>query len=498
MLEGRSLVCFTDHKPLTYALHTKSDKASPRQARHLSYISEFTNDIRHVSGSSNIVADTLSRIESIVERTPTHDELAIAQKTDNELNHLLRSSRAPILTPVQLDSGKILHCSFRDGKQRPYVPSELRHLICKHLHCFSHPGRATTIKLINDRYFWPHMAKYVTKFVKQCIECQRSKTHQHERTPWTQLKTPDHRFSCVHLDIVGPLPPSRGNRFLLTCIDRYSRWPEAIALPDQTAETVAKAFWEQWISRFGTPTQIITDQGRNFTSHLFQALTRRLGAKLQHTTAYHPQSNGLLERWHRTLKTALTCRLQTTRDSWTEHLPAVLLGLRSCVKEGLQCSPAELLYGTQLRLPGDYFNSDMPEVPQSTFVSDLANRIRQNRPSSPVWHSKQKIFRHQDLPNCPYVFLRDDSCQPPLTPSYTGPHKVIDRSVKTFTIELNGRSVVVSRDRLKPAYMTEEEKPKQTTPEHRPSQQKSTPRKQVTFADPPTTGVYPTPPRCIP
>lgn len=137
-------------------------------------------------------------------------------------------------------------------------------------------------------------------------------------------------------------------------IDRFSRWPEAIQMQNMTAVTVANEVFKHWISRFGSPITIISDQGTQFESALFQALTHLVGAQKTRTTAYHPQSNDIVERMHRTLKAALMC----SSKPWLDILPTVLLGLRTSLKEDLQASPAEMLYGTCLRIPGEFFVSE--------------------------------------------------------------------------------------------------------------------------------------------
>ena len=154
--------------------------------------------------------------------------------------------------------------------------------------------------------------------------------------------------------MVGPLPSAQGYSYLLTCIDRYTRWPEAIPISDITAETVATAFVSGWVARFGVPSTVTTDRGRQFESHLWKELTRLLGTKQIRTTAYHPISNGIIERFHRQLKGSL--KDKTGGTTWVDALPLILLGLRSAFKDDLNACAAELVYGAPLCLPGQFLN----------------------------------------------------------------------------------------------------------------------------------------------
>ena len=145
------------------------------------------------------------------------------------------------------------------------------------------------------------MNRDVRTWARFCIQCQRANVHRHTFAPLSQFQAPSARFDHVHIDLVGPLPSSDGCNYILTCIDRFTRWPEAIPLPNITAETVARAFVTRWVASFGVPSTITTDRGSQFESALFLALTNLLGTKRVRTTAYHPIANGLVERFHRQL-----------------------------------------------------------------------------------------------------------------------------------------------------------------------------------------------------
>ena len=165
---------------------------------------------------------------------------------------------------------------------------------------------------------------------KNCIQCQRAKIHRHTVAPLATFATPDARFDHI---LVGPLPPSAGYTYLLTCVDRFTRWQEALPLTNITAETVARTFMSGWISRFGVPSTITTDRGSQFESELMHQLMVLLGAKRCRTTAYHPSANGLVERFHRQLKASL--KAQRDPSKWTEALPLVLLGIHTALKEDM-------------------------------------------------------------------------------------------------------------------------------------------------------------------
>ncbi|GFX87594.1 transposon Ty3-I Gag-Pol polyprotein [Trichonephila clavipes] len=275
LLEERNFVIYTAHKPITYAIHQNNEKASPIQLHHLQYISQFSTNISRISGE-NIVADSLSRIESISEID--YDKIADAQVDNEELNKL-------------------------------------------------------------------------------------------------RLK-PSLNFKQYPLDS-GPFPVSEGKINCLTCIDRFTCWIEVIPLSNTTAETVAREFYSHWISHFGMPYRVITDQGTQFRSELFKNIGIICGFKVCTTTSYHPQCNGKIERIHRTLKAAIRVHNSV---KWTQTLPTVLLGLRSVLHSDINYTIAQMVYGQTIRLPGEFFEKPKNVLDTDTFAEELQKQMDQLQP----------------------------------------------------------------------------------------------------------------------
>ena len=263
-IEGKEFFIVTNHKPLTFALATQSKQHSPRQVRHLDFVAQYTSDICYLKGLSNAAADALSRVEVDAIHTgvtPPIDFVAMAraQQDDPQLqNHPDSSSLQFCAVPLPTVDVTFL-CDMITGTPRPYVTQAFQRAVFNALHSLSHPGIHAMQRLITARYVWPGINTDVRRRACSCLQCQQTKVHQHTVTPPGTLATLDARFDRVHIDLVGPLPPCKGYSYLLTCVDRFTRWPEAIPLLDITASTVAHAFITGSITRFGAPSTITID-----------------------------------------------------------------------------------------------------------------------------------------------------------------------------------------------------------------------------------------------
>ena len=455
-VEGRNFTAFTDHKPLTFAFAKVSDPWSARQQRQLTAISEYTTCIKHIAGKSNTVADALSRITinaaHQLESGVDFPAMAAAQRNDQEMAAYRTAISGLVLQDVQFGpTNDTLLCDISTGHPRPIVPASFRRTVFDTIHGLSHPSIRTTQKLLTDRYVWHGIRKHVGSWAKNCQACQQAKIHRHVKAPLQTFKVPHRRFDHINIDIVGPLPSSQGYTHLLTMVDRFSRWPEAVPLKGTDTETCARALVFHWIARFGLPLDITSDRGSQFTSKLWTAIAKLLGTKLHHTTAYHPQANGLVERFHRHLKTSLRARLTT--PNWLDELPWVLLGIRTAPKEDLHCSSAELVYGTPLTVPGDFVAK--PQAPQDSvgILPHLRELVSKFTPIPTSSHGRPRASLPKDLQSSDYVFIRRDTHRTPLQRPYEGPFHVVAKGPKFFKIDFGGKTDTVSVDRLKPAHL---------------------------------------------
>jgi hypothetical protein len=234
--------------------------------------------------------------------------LADAQAGCTEMKAAAASTSLQIKL-FQVD-GKNLICDVSLPNPRPVVPVSFRRVVFDHVHSIAHPGIRATKRMISARYVWRGMAADITSFCRDCQRCARGKVTTTVHTQIQPIQLPVKQFSHLHIDIVGPLPASPGGcTHLLTMVDRSTRWAEAVPLVNTSTSSCAAAFFNSWVSRFGVPAVLTSDRGVQFSLAVWGKLCSILGISHRLTTAYHPQANRLVERFHRQLKDALRVRL---------------------------------------------------------------------------------------------------------------------------------------------------------------------------------------------
>ena len=354
------------------------------------------------------------------------------------------------------------------------LPTPLRHKVLQELHdskSAGHMGEKKTLLKVRSRYFWTGMNVDVRAHVRKCNGCAQKKGPQKKR------RAPLHQYKVggplerIAIDILGPLPQTEdGHVYVLVVGDYHTKWVEAYPLPDQTAETVANRLFEDFVCRFGVPLELHSDQGRNFEANVFQELCRLLGIEKTRTTAYNPKSDGMIERFNRTIANAVSLMLEPVKRQrdWDRYLPHVGLAYRSCVHETTGESPNMMMLGRETKLPVDLMVEGPPgeEDCDTDYAEEMRERIRliHQRAREVISKNMRKQKKHYDrraeggtFKVGEFVWLLQKARKPGLTKKlalpWEGPYlvvKVLTDVVLRIQKSPRSKPVVVHRDRLKP------------------------------------------------
>jgi hypothetical protein len=421
-LYGTRFKVVSDHKPLTWIMSVK-DPGS-RLLRWRIQLEEYDYEIVHKPGAQNSNADALSRIGAILKDEEDSEEIDEAMK------------------------GKILHenhDSILGG----------------------HRGMNKTYEAIKQHYYWPKMKEEVEEYVRKCTKCQLNKVLRAKRkAPMEITTTASHPFEKCSLDIVGPLIESEtGNKYILTFQDELSKFIVAIPLPQQDAETVAKAFVLNIVLKFGAPATILTDQGSNFLSNLFKNTCKLLGIKKIQTTAFHPESNGGLERSHRVLAEYLRHYVREDQSNWDEFVPYAAYVYNTTIHTATECTPFELVYGFKSEMPSALRGSPSVQYNYEDYLTELKGRLQtaHEMARKNLISRKEKSKVQYDKRAEPFelkvgqqVLLYDETVRRgrsrKLSPQYLGPYEVLSVNGVNATIKKGRTTQQVHVNRLKPFY----------------------------------------------
>jgi transposase InsO family protein len=410
-LYGRHFTVRTDHSALTFL--RKSKELIGQSGRWVEFIEEFDFEIVHRPGTSHANADAMSRVpcqkgscichdmdEPKENRRCTHafiggpadgdsgalgcdhDEIVAEQQVDPDLSVVIKilseSEVKPPWDEVSLKSeavkslwmqwsrlamkSGILCRRFEsaDGSTivwQVIVPASLRARYVRSMHegiTGGHLGRKKTEAQLALRAYWPGWKSEVSRVLRQCSPCaqyHRGSAPRHGKLKPLASGAPWERIS---LDVTGKHPKSKkGNEYILTAVDHFTKWAEAFTIRDHTAPTVARVLVTNIILKFGCPKQILTDRGPEFESELFRQLCSLLEVDKIRTTGYKPSTNGAVERFHRTLNSMLAKRVCESQRDWDEHVPVVMAAYRASRHEATGFSPNRLVFGRENVMPVD-------------------------------------------------------------------------------------------------------------------------------------------------
>ena len=299
------------------------------------------------------------------------------------------------------------------------------------LHGMDHLGKKPTLQRIAEEFYWPTLKRDVEFFYKCCVPCKKVKPGR-KLMGSGEFKVPDRRFSRVMVDIVGPLPPSYGYKFLLTAICRSSRFLQAIPLQEATSSAAAAAFLHHWVALMGVPSMVTSDNGASFTANLWKDMLAKLNIEVRYSALYRPQSIGLLERQHRPLKDGLKAAIEDMtekhQDKWLDFLPFILLGRRVALQPDIKASASELTFGMNMRIPGQilYDPGDLPDGPTlHGILSDVRNKTNKTAVQTSNHGAPEKVL--PAIPNnVTHVYTRQHKTTGLQCP-FEGPFEIVDR-----------------------------------------------------------------------
>jgi len=409
--------------------------------------------------------------------------------TDSAVTAKVRQDAAS----YQMDGKVLCHKADQVSRQphsaplRTVIPASLRQAVLREHHdgaCGAHLGEAKTYGKLSAKYYWTGMYDDVKRYIQSCQLCAaRKTTYHHQEIPVGSLPIPKQPFEALGIDVLGPLPKTnKGNQYILVVTEYFTRWPMAFAMKNQKAATIATLLVERVFCEHGFPRTLLSDRGRNFLSELMEAVLILFQVQKLNTTAYHPQTNGLTERFNKSLTVMLTHFTNKKQTDWDTYIPYVLLAYRSAPHPLLKFSPFYMLYGREVRYPFDTLVSALKNtyhlepVDMADYMIKLIDRLDLAHKAASGRFSTAALEREQqnaELVNVPQYSIEQKvlilrphvkkGTSAKLTAMWRGPFEVLERYANkvNYRVQLldklgrkvnNAKPLVVHISGMKPYY----------------------------------------------
>ena len=409
-LYGAKFTVRSDHSALQWLRKLKDPEG--QLARWLGRLDQYQYSVVHRPGQRHVNADTLSRrpceadcrycsrreadventcrLSSVLPTVGTLADVGTQQREDPDIALVVACLERSSEKPAWEDASSWSPVAKRywaqwemlrfsegimwrrwespDGSTISWLyvlPKGLRDAVMSEAHgsiSSSHFGIKKTLQRLRKRFYWIGMRRDVGEWCRVCEACTAKKGPQSAPQAPLQIVSVGAPMERVAMDIAGPFPVSAsGNRYVLVVIDYFTKWPEVFPLPNQEAVTVAHALVNEFFSRFGVPRELHSDQGRNFESTIIKECCELLGIRKTRTTPMHPESDGMVERFNRTLVQEIAKRCRHGQTDWDKYIPTILMAYRSAEHEATGYTPAQLMLGRDLNLPLDMLMERPPD-----------------------------------------------------------------------------------------------------------------------------------------
>ena len=498
-LMGNAFTIFSDHNPLVY-LKTKKE---PKDifARWITELEGFNFSVKYVPGKSNLKADALSRNENsslneipedrldemIYEISSSNPNFPEQLQSEQNADPIIGYTKTCIERKVVIEEGQLRRVSkqlrIEDGiltkNGRPVIPPSMRRFVVTEMHKIGHYGTEKLYDLVKKRFYWPKMFGYITNFCSECEICSQCKVDSPTpKAPLVPIRDPQSPLEFISIDIAHLPTTKDGYKYVLLVGDIFSKYIEAVPMPNQEADTVVDALWRCWITKLGCPVYLHSDQGSNVDGETVRAVCNKFNIKKRRTSGYHSEGNGFVERNIRSIKEMLRTLLlefEIPQNQWTQILPGVTFALNTSLSSATKRTPYEVIFGRLPILPIDLVfgtPEDFASVPSpQDYVKDLRIQLRdilaQVNENLDVSRKKmmaqynRNIHFHDYKPD-DIVWLKKKTFKPgeskKLAPRKTGPWCVVRKLPNGVNFEIQDKRSkefkIVHHNRLSPAVIS--------------------------------------------